>query len=132
MITGSCHCGTVKWKCTDSLTEGVTACNCTLCSKYGALWYYGFIGEGMSYSGETKTYGHSARHSAYHFCTNCGGLAFNVLNKPDEQGRRRMAINVRMADDPKAVAALPIDHFDGLDTFEDLPRDGKTVKDLWF
>jgi hypothetical protein len=30
------------------------------------------------------------------------------------------------------VADLPIDHFDGLNTFDDLPRDGRCVRDLWF
>ena len=30
------------------------------------------------------------------------------------------------------VARIPIDHFDGLDTFDDLPRDGKCVADYWF
>ncbi len=29
------------------------------------------------------------------------------------------------------IASLLIDHFDGLDSFEDLPRDGKCVKDMW-
>ena len=27
---------------------------------------------------------------------------------------------------------LPIDHFDGLEKWEDLPRDGKCIRDLWF
>jgi hypothetical protein len=30
------------------------------------------------------------------------------------------------------VAGVPIDHFDGLVAFEDLPRDGKRVADYWF
>jgi hypothetical protein len=30
------------------------------------------------------------------------------------------------------VAHMPIDHFDGLDTFDDLPRDGRCVADYWF
>ena len=41
-----------------------------------------------------------------------------------------MAVNLRLAP-PEAVAALPIDHFDGLDTFDDLPADGRCVRDLW-
>ena len=48
----------------------------------------------------------------------------------NEDGRRRIAVNVRMAE-PDAVADLPIDHFDGLDTFEDLGRDGRRVRDMW-
>ena len=31
-----------------------------------------------------------------------------------------------------SMANLPIDHFDGLDTFDDLPRDGRCVRDMWF
>ena len=34
--------------------------------------------------------------------------------------------------DPEAVADLPVDHFDGLDTFKDLPGDGRCVRDMWF
>ena len=39
--------------------------------------------------------------------------------------------NLRLAE-PEAVAQIPIDHFDGLDTFDDLPRDGRCVADYWF
>ena len=31
-----------------------------------------------------------------------------------------------------AVAGIVMDHFDGLDTFDDLPRDGRCVADMWF
>jgi hypothetical protein len=51
--------------------------------------------------------------------------------RKDDQGRIRTAVNLRLAE-PGAVAAIPIDHFDGLDTFEDLGRDGKCVSDYWF
>jgi hypothetical protein len=49
----------------------------------------------------------------------------------DEAGRRRIAVNLRLAE-PDAVAKIPIDQFDGLDSFEDLPRDGRCVADYWF
>jgi hypothetical protein len=42
-----------------------------------------------------------------------------------------MAVNLRLAP-PEAVAHLPIDHFDGFDTYDDLPADGRCVRDLWF
>lgn len=41
-----------------------------------------------------------------------------------------MAVNVRLTS-LDAVADLPIDHFDGLASFEDLPPDGRMVRDLW-
>ncbi len=40
-------------------------------------------------------------------------------------------MNVRLTE-PAPIAHLPIDHFDGFDTFDDLPRDGRCVRDLWF
>ena len=42
-----------------------------------------------------------------------------------------MAVNIRLAP-PEAVADLRIDHFDGLDSFDDLPGDGRCVRDVWF
>jgi hypothetical protein len=51
---------------------------------------------------------------------------------PPEDSRRRIAVNLRLADDPDQTASLLIDHFDGLDSFKDLPRDGKCVQDMWF
>jgi hypothetical protein len=41
-----------------------------------------------------------------------------------------MAVNLRLARF-ESVADLPVDHFDGLDTFEGLPSDGRVVRDLW-
>ena len=51
--------------------------------------------------------------------------------EPGEDGRRRIAVNLRMAE-PEAVADVVIDHFDGLDSWKDLPRDGRCVRDMWF
>ena len=45
--------------------------------------------------------------------------------------RRRIAVNLRLTE-PGPIAKAPIAHFDGLDTFDDLPRDGKCVADYWF
>ena len=44
--------------------------------------------------------------------------------------RTRMAVNLRMAE-PGQVAQIPIDHFDGLDTWDELPADGRCIKDLF-
>jgi hypothetical protein len=52
------------------------------------------------------------------------------INTGDD-GRRRIAVNLRLAE-PEAVAGIVIDHFDGLQSFADLPRDGRCVADMWF
>lgn len=128
-IQGSCHCGAVRWRFAGRL-DGATACNCTVCRRYGALWAYDYEGEGIEVSGATQAY---VRGEAieFHFCRVCGCVAFWRGRKTDEHGRRRIAVNLRLAE-PDAVAHIPIDRFDGLDTFEDLPRDGRRVADYWF
>ena len=129
MIQGSCLCGAVRWDF-EGEPEGATACNCTACRRYGTLWGYDYENERINVSGETRPY---VRGKAleFHFCPSCGCMAFWRAQKTDERGRRRIAVNLRLAQ-PDAVAKIPIDHFDGLDTFEDLPRDGRCVADYWF
>jgi hypothetical protein len=129
MIEGSCLCGGVRWQF-DGQPDGATACNCTACRRYGVLWAYDYEGEGVRVSGKTQAY---ARGSAleFHFCPICGCTAFWRGLRSDAAGRTRIAVNLRLAE-PDAVAHIAIDHFDGLDTFDDLPRDGRRVADYWF
>lgn len=128
-IEGACHCGSVRWQF-DGVPDGATACNCTLCRRYGVLWAYDHEDEGIRVSGSTAFYARG-QMIEFHFCPNCGCVAFWRAKIKDEQGRRRIAVNLRLAE-PEAVAKIPIDHFDGLTTFEDLPRDGRCVADYWF
>lgn len=128
MIEGSCHCGAVRWRF-DGVPDGATACNCTVCRRYGVLWAYDFENEGIHVSGPTQIY-IRGRMIEFHFCPTCGCVTYwrsLIL----EGNRRRIAVNLRLAE-PEAVADIPIDHFDGLKTFGDLPRDGRCVADYWF
>lgn len=129
MIQGSCHCGSVHWRF-DGQPEGATACNCTVCRRYGTLWAYDWVDEGIHVTGPTKPYVRGTEVE-FHFCPHCGCVAFWRARKAHDDGRRRIAVNLRLAE-PDTVAHIPIDHFDGLDTFEDLPRDGRCVSDYWF
>ncbi|MCB1684689.1 MAG: GFA family protein [Pseudomonadales bacterium] len=128
-IEGSCHCGALHWQFRGT-PEAATACNCTLCRRYGVLWAYDYEGERISVSGPTQAY---IRGEAieFHFCPTCGCVAYWRSMQADPQGRRRIAVNLRLTE-PEPVAQIPIDHFDGLKRFEDLPRDGKCVADYWF
>ena len=129
MIQGSCHCGAVRWQF-ERQPDGATACNCTVCRRYGALWAYDYEHEGITVSGKTQAYIRD-RAIEFHFCPVCGCMAFWRARQKNDQGRRRMAVNLRLAE-PETVAHVPIDRFDGLNTFEDLPRDGRCVSDYWF
>jgi hypothetical protein len=128
MIQGSCLCGSVKWRF-EGLPDGATVCNCTACRRYGVLWAYDFEDDGIKVTGETTAY---ARGSAltFNFCPTCGCLAYWRGLRLSDDGRRRIAVNLRLSE-PEDVTSIPIDHFDGLNTFEDQPRDGRCVGDYW-
>lgn len=129
MLHGSCHCGEVKWQF-EGMPESATACNCTICRRYGVLWSYGFEGENVTVSGPTTSYtrGDSI---GFHFCTRCGCVGYYRSLQPDAAGRRRIAVNLRLTE-PAPVAQLPVRRFEGLDSFKSLPRDGRCVADYWY
>jgi hypothetical protein len=129
MIEGACHCETVRWTFR-GVPESATACNCTVCRRYGVLWAYDHEGEGIAVSGDTQIYVRG-RTTEFHFCKVCGCVAYWRARETLDDGRRRIAVNLRLSE-PDAVAAIPMEHFDGLDTFEDLGPDGRCVKDMWF
>ena len=129
MIKGSCLCGSVSWQL-DGQPDGATACNCTACRRYGTLWAYGYVDEDIRTQGETRAYVRNNAVLEFYFCPKCGCMAFWRGLGADEAGKTRIAVNLRLSE-PNSVAQIPIDHFDGLDTFTDLPRDGKCVADYW-
>lgn len=128
MIHGSCHCAAVKWQ-----YEGdpgtATACNCTVCRRWGTLWIYGFEGAEVHVTGRTQIYIRGP-DLEFHFCAVCGCVTHwrGIRAKPN--GRHRSGLNVRLAE-PEAVAHLPVHHFDGLTTGRGLPSDGRCVADYW-
>lgn len=129
MIQGSCRCGAVQWRF-EGIPESAEACNCTTCRRYGVLWAYGLEGEGIRVSGPTQTY--IPRRTEFHFCSACGCMAYWREVELERDGRRRIAVNLRLAE-PEAVAHIPVDHVVGLDdTYEHLPRDGRCVADYWY
>ncbi|MEM7778595.1 MAG: GFA family protein [Pseudomonadota bacterium] len=133
MLEGTCHCGNGRWTF-DGMPESVTACNCTLCRRYGVLWIYGFEGEHIQTFGQLTVYtraDYASPDLEIHFCGTCGCVVCWRGIKVEADSRRRMAVNLRLAD-PDPVAHLPINHFDGFDTFRKLPRDGRCVSDMWF
>ncbi len=128
-LHGKCHCGAVSWRY-EGKPDGATACNCTLCRRYGVLWIYGHSGENVFLTGTTRSYTRG-KTLKFHFCEKCGCVAWYRPQKIEADGRERVAVNVRLSE-PDTVADIPIDHFDGLDKFDDLPRDGRCVRDYWF
>jgi hypothetical protein len=129
VIQGACHCSAVAWRF-DGMPASATACNCTICRRYGVLWAYDFEGEAIHVSGPTTAYV-PGKAIEFHFCPRCGCVAYWRSRNAGDDGRRRIAVNLRLTE-PGPVAGIPIDHFDGLVSFDDLPRDGRCVADYWF
>ncbi len=130
MIEGGCHCGSVHWTLAD-VPETATSCNCTLCRRWGALWAYGFKDEEITISGPTNFYLRDPKTIEFHFCANCGCVAYWCTPEPGADGRRYLAVNLRLAE-PEAVAAISINRFDGLERHQALPPTGACAADLWF
>jgi hypothetical protein len=130
MIEGACLCGAVRWTF-DGTPEAATACNCTACRRYGALWAYDWEGERIRVVGPARAYARGRQNLGFHFCAQCGCVAYWRAMRTEEDGRRRIAVNLRLAE-PDAVGAIPMEHFDGLVSFDDLGQDGRCVKDMWF
>jgi hypothetical protein len=118
----------MKWRF-EGIPAFAEACSCTLCRRYGVLWAYGFEGEDISVTGSKLIYVPKANE--VHFCSVCGCIACWWTTNLDPNGRRRVAVNLRLAE-PEAVAQIPIDRVDGLHQFEHLPSDGRRVADYWF
>ena len=130
-ITGACHCGSVKWEVKKQI-DRITACNCTVCRKYGVLWAYGNKDLDVFVAGETKEYLRGDEDIGFHFCPNCGCVAYWLGKNLKENGTYKIAVNTRLSDQPELIANVPIRHFDGFGAFAEGYKDDQTVKDMWY
>jgi hypothetical protein len=109
--TGGCHCGEVRFEVTTDLGS-VTACNCSLCQKRGALWSFVPSEQfGLRAGAEDlKDYQFGKKTLHHLFCGQCGVGAFSRGKNP--KGDEMVAVNVRCLDDVD-IAALTPTPFDG-------------------
>jgi hypothetical protein len=108
-MQGGCHCGRVRFKVIADL-DGVTYCNCSICSKKGFLHLIVPPEQFDLVSGEDNlaTYTFNTGVAKHTFCKTCGIHAFYVpRSDPD-----KIDVNVRCLDDVD-IAALRIHTFDG-------------------
>lgn len=116
MIEASCHCGNVKISIPNS-TETVNSCNCSACSRYGALWAY-FDPNVISINCNTDeigSYSWGDKTIEFHHCKNCGCITHYT---PTERGNSdRMAVNFRLVPSD-IVNSVKVRYFDGADTWK--------------
>jgi hypothetical protein len=108
---GSCHCKKVRFETTLALGK-VMECNCSICSRVGALRAFTPVSQFKLLSGkDTLTdYQFGKQHLHHLFCKVCGVHSFASGTGPD--GVEMRAVNARCLEGVD-VAALEISHFDG-------------------
>jgi hypothetical protein len=108
---GSCHCGKVAFEVEGELAR-VTDCNCSICSRKGALMW--FVPRDrlrlLTPEENLRTYTFGKHAIQHRFCPECGIHPFGEGVGPD--GQPMAAINVRCLEGVD-FAALPVTHFDG-------------------
>lgn len=130
---GSCLCRRVHWEFRGEISDA-TICNCTACRRYGVLWAHDYDGHGISIEDphdQLVGYQRESNVLSFRFCKTCGNLVSWRRMKAEEDGRVRVAVNLRLAD-AADVADIPIVRYEGLQSHKDLPSDGRTVTDVWF
>ncbi|MDK1386836.1 GFA family protein [Sinorhizobium sp. 8-89] len=96
MIEGHCHCRSVRIT-VPSRPETLGDCNCSLCSRLGALWGY-YPVNGVTVSDEHKTlvgYVQGAASLTMHHCGRCG---CTTHWSPRGRDGTRMGVNMRIFD----------------------------------
>jgi len=114
MYTGACHCGKVKWKANFE-PEYLVECNCSLCTKLGALWSHAdhkLIDVDYSEK-DVNTYIQGDRTLKTIFCKHCGCTthweAIDVLQNG------RMGLNFRMLINSELLTTFAIKRINGAD-----------------
>jgi hypothetical protein len=108
---GSCHCGQVAFGVDGELAQ-VMDCNCSICSRKGALLWFEPRDKLRLLTPEENlaTYTFDTHTIRHRFCPNCGIHPFGEGTDPS--GNRMAAINVRCLEGVE-FSSLPVKHFDG-------------------
>jgi hypothetical protein len=110
-LQGGCHCGRVRFEATGDLSR-VASCNCSICTKRGALWAFVKAPQFRLLQGEDalSDYQFGKKRIHHLFCRSCGIGSFSRGLAPN--GEETFAVNVRCLDDID-VAGLTLTPFDG-------------------
>jgi len=116
MITGTCHCGGVRFELTET-PEWLMRCTCSSCRRIAGLWAHAPASNiSVTYApGSVIRYVWGDKTLAFISCATCGATTHWESLRSTPQSR--MAVNCNMCD-PADIADLRIRTFDGADTWE--------------
>jgi hypothetical protein len=115
-LSGSCHCGAVRFRCRADLTAPTTRCNCTICAK-ARYWFTPVPAsdfELIAGADALAEYRFGAHGVAHRFCRSCGIKTFGEANHPAFGGPFFAVAVACLELSPDALAALPVQYHDGL------------------
>jgi len=116
LLTGTCHCGAVRLVL-PRRPRSLTACNCSICRRYGTLWAYYKAGTVRveHERGATSEYRWGDRRLKFMRCARCGCVTHW------ERSRRtptsRMGVNARLFE-PEMLRDVRIRSLDGAETWK--------------
>jgi hypothetical protein len=96
-LTGSCHCGAIAYTAEVDPTTAIT-CNCSICSRLGAVWAFTPATKFKLTKGEGKLGDYQFnKHRLHHrYCPSCGIESFAQGKGKD--GSEQVGINLRCCD----------------------------------
>ena len=112
-LNGSCHCGAVKFEVQADPARGASRCNCSVCTKLGAL---GSIVKPEAFrlltpESELGIYEWGAKISKRYFCKACGTHCFGK-GYLAEVGGDYVSFSYNSIDDFE-ISELSVVHWDG-------------------
>jgi hypothetical protein len=116
MITGSCHCGAVRVT-VPRRPSRLTACNCSICRRIGALWAYYRVSDVtfVGHPGRTTAYAWGEKTLRIVRCRRCGCVMH--WEPIGAAARDRMGVNARNFE-PQAIESARIRRLDGASTWK--------------
>lgn len=112
-LRGSCHCGAVRFQVQADLAHGASRCNCSVCTKLGAL---GSIVkpdafELLSEQAALSSYEWGHKISKRYFCKSCGTYCY-ASGHLAEVGGDFVSFNYNTIDELE-IGDLPVVYWDG-------------------
>ena len=110
-LTGSCHCGAIRYRVEEDAPTEAMECKCSICRRRGALHHFTAADK---FTLETSrdaltTYRWNTENLGLHFCKTCGCAPFAEGESPKGP---MVEINLRCADGID-LDGLKINKFDG-------------------
>lgn len=107
---GSCHCGQIAFEAEGEFKR-VTECNCSICSKRGALhWPVSPENFRLLTSHPPATYTFNTHRVRHRFCPSCGCALYAERTEPP--AKQLILVNARSLDGVD-LSRMEIGHFDG-------------------